>query len=68
MTNMQFISLLKTVFKDHLNAHKSGKTPSFQQLDELVEMFREQVIDEFIEEKKQLKKYRYDKNRDDKKT
>ncbi|OCW75087.1 hypothetical protein A4G24_08430 [Elizabethkingia anophelis] len=46
MNNIQFLELLKIAFKDHLNAAE-GLKPSLQQLLELVEMFREQVIEEY---------------------
>lgn len=46
MNDIQFLELLKIAFKDHLNAQEDLK-PSLQQLLELVEMFREQVIEEY---------------------
>lgn len=46
MTDVEFLLMLKTAFKDHLNADKSN-SPSLQQLLELVEFFRQEVIEDY---------------------
>ncbi|MCT4238448.1 hypothetical protein ATE49_04460 [Elizabethkingia miricola] len=53
MNDIQFLELLKMAFKDYLNAPENLK-PSLQQLLELVEIFREQTIEEY---KKTLTEY-----------
>ena len=45
MTDVEFLLMLKTAFKDHLNADKSC-SPSLQQLLEIVEIFRQEVIED----------------------
>ena len=46
MTDIQFLLMLKTAFKDHLNADESS-APSLLQLLELVEFFRQEVIEDY---------------------
>ena len=46
MTDEEFLLMLKKEFKDHLNADKSY-SPSLQQLLELVEIFRQEVIEDY---------------------
>ena len=46
MTDEEFLLILKAAFKRHLNADKSC-SPSLQQLLELVEIFRQEVIEDY---------------------
>ena len=46
MTDLEFLKLIKTVFKDHLKAPEGCK-PSFHQLLETIEQFREEVINDY---------------------
>ena len=46
MTDEEFLLILKEAFKRHLNADKSC-SPSLQQLLEIVEIFRQEVIEDY---------------------
>jgi|GEM_PF-2596445 len=46
MTDLEFLKLIKTLFKEHLNAPEDCK-PSCHQLLETIEQFREEVINEY---------------------
>ena len=47
MTNLQFIALLKNAFFEYFFMRKAGKKPSLMNLEDLIEMFRNQVIEQY---------------------
>lgn len=51
MTDIQFLMLLRTAFNEYLNPPE-GKVASFQQLLEVVELFRDQVRKETLKQAK----------------
>ena len=54
MTNQQFILLLKTAFFEYLFRRKAGKKPSLMNLEDLVEMFRNKVIEQYKNQQDEL--------------
>ena len=67
MTNLQFIELLKHAFFEYFFMRKAGKKPSLMNLEELVEIFRNQIEKEIIENyKKSIKRKLYELNNDKK--
>ena len=54
MTNLQFILLLKTAFFEYFFTRKAGKKPSLMNLEDLVEMFRNQVIEQYKNQQDEL--------------
>ena len=67
MTNLQFIELLKTAFFEYFFMRKAGKNLSLMNLEELVEIFRNQIEKEIIENyKKSIKRKLYELNNDKK--
>ena len=67
MTNLQFIELLKRAFFEYFFMRKAGKKPSLMNLEELVEIFRNQIEKEVIENyKKSIKRKLYELNNDKK--
>lgn len=52
MTDLQFIELLKRAFFDFFFIRKNGKRPSVMNLLELVEMYRDQVIKDYLKTNK----------------
>ena len=51
MTDLQFIELLKRAFFEFFFIRKNGKKPSVMNLLELVEMYRDQVIKNYLKDK-----------------
>ena len=67
MTNLQFIELLKRAFLEYFFIRKAGNKPSLMNLEELVEIFRNQIEKEVIENyKKSIKRKLYELNNDKK--
>ena len=67
MTNLQFILLLKHAFFEYFFTKKAGAKPSLMNLEELVEIFRNQIEKEVIENyKKSIKRKLYELNNDKK--
>ena len=54
MTNLQFILLLKTAFFEYFFMRKAGKKPSLMNLEDLVELFRNQVIKQYKNNQNEL--------------
>ena len=54
MTNLQFILLLKTAFFEYFFTRKAGKKPSLMNLEDLIEMFRNQVIEQYKNNQNEL--------------
>ena len=54
MTNQQFILLLKTAFFEYFFMRKAGKKPSLMNLEDLVELFRNQVIEQYKNNQNEL--------------
>lgn len=55
MTDLQFIELLKRAFFELFFIRKNGKRPSAMNLLELVEIYRNQVIKDYLKTKKSKK-------------
>ena len=67
MTNLQFIELLKCAFFEYFFMRKTGKKPSLMNLEDLVEMFRNEVEKQAIKDyKKTIKSKLYERNNDKK--
>ena len=67
MTNLQFIELLKRAFFEYFFTRKAGKKPSLMNLEELVELFRNEVEKQAIKDyKKTIKSKLYECNNDKK--
>ena len=63
MTNLQFIELLKRAFFEYFFIRKAGKKPSLMNLEELVELFRNEVEKQAIKDyKKTIKSKLYECN------
>ena len=54
MTNQQFILLLKTAFFEYFFMRKAGKKPSLMNLEDLVELFRNEVIEQYKNQQNEL--------------
>ena len=54
MTNLQFILLLKRAFFEYFFMKKTGKKPSLMNLEDLVELFRNQVIEQYKNQQDEL--------------
>ena len=54
MTNQQFILLLKTAFFEYFFMRKTGKKPSLMNLEDLVELFRNEVIEQYKNQQDEL--------------
>ena len=54
MTNLQFILLLKHAFFEYFFMRKAGKKPSLMNLIDLVELFRNQVIEQYKNQQDEL--------------
>ena len=54
MTNLQFILLLKHAFFEYFFMRKAGAKPSLMNLEDLIEMFRNQVIEQYKNQKNEL--------------
>ena len=54
MTNQQFILLLKHAFFEYFFMRKAGKKPSLMNLIDLVELFRNQVIEQYKNQQDEL--------------
>ena len=54
MTNLQFILLLKHAFFEYFFTKKAGAKPSLMNLEDLVEMFRNQVIEQYKNQQDEL--------------
>jgi hypothetical protein len=54
MTNLQIILLLKTAFFEYFFTKKAGKKPSLMNLEDLIEMFRNQVIEQYKNQQDEL--------------
>ena len=54
MTNQQFILLLKHAFLEYFFMRKAGKKPSLMNLEDLVELFRNQVIEQYKNQQDEL--------------
>ena len=54
MTNQQFILLLKTAFFEYFFMKKAGKKPSLMNLEDLIELFRNQVIEQYKNNQNEL--------------
>ena len=54
MTNQQFILLLKTAFFEYFFMRKAGKKPSLMNLEDLIELFRNQVIEQYKNNQNEL--------------
>ena len=54
MTNQQFILLLKHAFFEYFFMRKAGKKPSLMNLEDLVELFRNQVIEQYKNQQDEL--------------
>ena len=54
MTNLQFIELLKRAFFEYFFMRKAGNKPSLMNLEELVEIFRNQVIEQYKNQQDEL--------------
>lgn len=67
MTNLQFIELLKRAFFEYFFIRKAGKKPSLMNLEELVELFRNQIENEVISNCKKTLKTKIDELNNDKK-
>lgn len=52
MTDLQFIELLKRAFFEFFFIRKNGKRPSVMNLLELVEMYKDQVIIDYLKTNK----------------
>ena len=67
MTNLQFIELLKRAFFEYFFTRKAGKKSSLMNLEELVELFRNQIENEVISNCKKTLKTKIDELNNDKK-
>ena len=54
MTNLQIILLLKTAFFEYFFTKKAGKKPSLMNLEDLIEIFRNQVIEQYKNQQDEL--------------
>ena len=54
MTNLQFIELLKHAFFEYFFMRKAGAKPSLMNLIDLVELFRNQVIEQYKNNQNEL--------------
>ena len=54
MTNLQFIELLKRAFLEYFFIRKAGNKPSLMNLEDLIEMFRNQVIEQYKNQQDEL--------------
>ena len=54
MTNLQFIELLKRAFFEYFFMRKTGKKPSLMNLEDLVELFRNEVIEQYKNQQDEL--------------
>ena len=54
MTNLQFIELLKRAFFEYFFMKKAGKKPSLMNLEDLIEIFRNQVIEQYKNQQDEL--------------
>ena len=54
MTNLQFIELLKRAFFEYFFMRKTGKKPSLMNLEDLIEIFRNQVIEQYKNQQDEL--------------
>ena len=54
MTNLQFILLLKHAFFEYFFMRKAGAKPSLMNLIDLVELFRNQVIEQYKKQQNEL--------------
>ena len=54
MTNLQFIELLKHAFFEYFFMRKAGAKPSLMNLEDLIEMFRNQVIEQYKNQQDEL--------------
>ena len=54
MTNLQFILLLKHAFFEYFFMRKAGKKPSLMNLEDLIEIFRNQVIEKYKNQQDEL--------------
>ena len=54
MTNLQFILLLKHAFFEYFFMRKAGAKPSLMNLIDLVELFRNQVIEQYKNQQDEL--------------
>ena len=67
MTNLQFILLLKRAFFEYFFMKKAGAKPSLMNLEDLVELFRNEVEKQAIKDyKKTIKSKLYERNNDKK--
>lgn len=54
MTNLQFIELLKRAFFEYFFTKKAGKKPSLMNLEDLIELFKNQVIEQYKNQQDEL--------------
>ena len=54
MTNLQFIELLKRAFFEYFFMRKTGKKPSLMNLEDLIELFRNEVIEQYKNQQDEL--------------
>lgn len=52
MNDLQFIELLKRVFFEFFFIRKNGKRPSLMNMSELIEVYKKEVIKEFLNQQK----------------